>query len=87
VIRLVETEEREACQSAQGTRQSKQSEINAITAKIQKLLDAYLEELIDRDTFTEEKRKFMEQKKTLQNQLESSETSDANAWRFYGRCG
>jgi len=39
-----------------------------------------LEELIDRDAFTEQKRKLMEEKKTLQEQVESSERGHATEW-------
>lgn len=80
MLRLVETEDREFAQSVQADRQRKQSEIAGIAAKLQKLLDAYLEELIDRDAFTEQKRKLMEEKKTLQEQIAASERGQSHAW-------
>ena len=46
-------------------------EIEKINKKLQKLLDSFLDELIDRDTFTVEKAKFMSLKKTLQEQKEA----------------
>ena len=42
--------------------------IAKISLRLQRLLDSFLDELIDRETFTTEKAKLMSQKKTLEEQ-------------------
>jgi site-specific DNA recombinase len=80
MLRLVDTEEREHAHSADAERHKKQAQMSAIAAKLQKLLEAYLEELIDRDAYAEQKRKLMEEKKTLQEQFESLEGGNFKTW-------
>ena len=46
----------------------KRREIDKINLRLQKLLDSFLDELIDRETFTAEKSRLMSQKKTLEEQ-------------------
>ena len=46
----------------------KRAEIEKINLRFQRLLDSFLDEVIDRETFTVEKTKLMSQKKTLEEQ-------------------
>ena len=47
----------------------KRAEIEKINLRLQKLLDSFLDGVIDRDTFTAEKAKGMSQKKSLEEQI------------------
>ena len=51
----------------------KQAEIGQIAVKQQRLLDAYLEQLIDRQMFASQKAELLARKKILQEQIESCE--------------
>ena len=51
-----------------GFRRVKREEIEKINLRLQKLLDSFLDEIIDRDTYVTEKAKLMSQKKSLQEQ-------------------
>ena len=65
--------EKEKKQSADITAQlatQKRLEIDKINLKLQKLLDSFLDNLVDREMFTAEKAKLMSQKKTLVEQNE-----------------
>jgi hypothetical protein len=64
----VKEERNQAAQSADLLAEKKRAEIQKISARLKKLLDAFLDELIDRATFTAEKAKLMSQKKTLEEQ-------------------
>jgi hypothetical protein len=46
----------------------KRAEIEKVNLRLQRLLDSFLDELIDRETFTGEKAKLMSPKKTLEEQ-------------------
>ena len=46
----------------------KRAEIEKINLRLQKLLDSFLDEIIDRETYVAEKAKWMSQKKSLQEQ-------------------
>lgn len=47
---------------------AKRAEIEQINLRLQRLLDSFLDQLIDRETFTAEKAKLMSQKKSLEEQ-------------------
>jgi hypothetical protein len=49
-------------------RAPKRGEIEKINLRLQKLLDSFLDEIIDRETYVAEKAKWMSQKKSLQEQ-------------------
>ena len=68
MLELVKKEKRQAAQSAAQLVAQKQAEIEKINLRLQRLLDSFLDELIDRETFTVEKAKLMSQKKTLEEQ-------------------
>ncbi|MGO8696128.1 MAG: recombinase family protein [Limisphaerales bacterium] len=57
----------------------RQAEIGHIAAKQQRLLDAYLEQLIDRQTFASQKAELLARKKVLQEQIESCEDT-SHVW-------
>ncbi len=68
MLERVKEEKKKAAQSATQLLAQKQSEIEKINLRLQRLLDSFLDELIDRETFTGEKAKLMSQKKTLEEQ-------------------
>ena len=67
-----------AAQSAAQSVQEKRGEIDKINQRLQKLLDSFLDGLIDRETFAAEKAKAMSQKKLLEEQKEAHATGRAN---------
>jgi hypothetical protein len=68
MLELVKKEKNQSAQSASLLASQKQGEIEKINLRLQRLLDSFLDELIDRETFAVEKAKLMSQKKTLQEQ-------------------
>ncbi len=71
MLKLVKEEQRGIAQSSSQAAALKKAEIAKINARLQRLLDSFLDELIDRETFTVEKAKLMSQKKTLQEQQDA----------------
>jgi site-specific DNA recombinase len=71
MLELVRKEKKTAAQSASQLVAVKRSEIEKIDQRIQRLLDTFLDQLIDRETFTTEKAKLMSQKKTLEGQKDA----------------
>jgi hypothetical protein len=67
----VKKEKASAAQFAMQLAKEKQAEIEQISQRLQRLLDSFLDQLIDRDTFTAEKSKLMRQKKTLEEQKDA----------------
>ena len=57
----------------------KQAELAQIDVKSQRLLDAFLEQLINRQTFASQKAELLATKRTLQEQIESREDNHL-AW-------
>jgi site-specific DNA recombinase len=64
----VKEEEKHTAQTATRLVVQKREEIEKINARLQKLLDSFLDQLIDRETFAAEKAKLMSRKKTLEEQ-------------------
>jgi site-specific DNA recombinase len=64
----VKEEEKQSAQTAMRLATQKREEIEKVNARLQRLLDSFLDELIDRETFAAEKAKLMSQKKTLEEQ-------------------
>ncbi len=64
----VKEEKKQSARSVAQLAAQKQTEVEKINLRLQRLLDSFLDELIDRDTFTVEKAKLMSQKKTLEEQ-------------------
>lgn len=72
-------EEKNVAQSCYAFVGSKQSEIKAINEKLQRLLDSYLEQDIDRDIYLTKKSELLSQKKKLEEQILSFQQTQ-NAW-------
>jgi site-specific DNA recombinase len=68
---LVKDEQKNAAKSATQLAAQKRGEVEKINLRIQKLLDSFLDELIDRETFVAEKVKLMSRKKTLEEQKDA----------------
>ena len=78
MIKLVGEEKNQTLRTAVDMTAQKQKEIEKINLRIQKLLDAFLDELIDRETFTAEKTSLMSQKKTIEEQKAAHAAGRAN---------
>jgi site-specific DNA recombinase len=68
MVALIEKEKKQAKQVAAEAAQEKAIEIDKVNQKLQRLLDSFLDALIDREIFTAEKAKLMGQKKVLEEQ-------------------
>ena len=68
MLKRVKEEKAHAAQSAKLLAFQKRDEIEKINLRLKKLLDSFLDELIDRETYVAEKAKAMSQKKTLEEQ-------------------
>jgi site-specific DNA recombinase len=78
MLKLVAEEKNQASRTTADMTAQKRKEIEKIKLRIQKLLDAFLDELIDRETFTAEKAKLMSQKKTIEEQKAAHAAGRAN---------
>ena len=67
----VKEEKKHLAQSAMQLAAQKRSEIEKISLRLQRLLDSFLDEIIDRNDYTVEKAKLMSQKKTLEEQKDA----------------
>ena len=72
-------EEKYVAQSCQVFVQSKKDEIKLINDKLQRLLDSYLDQVIDRDSYLIKKSELLSLKKTLEEQIINFQHSQ-NAW-------
>ncbi|TSC87878.1 MAG: recombinase [Microgenomates group bacterium Gr01-1014_7] len=72
-------EEKEVAQSCQVFVQTKKDEIKIISDKLQRLLDSYLDEVIDKDSYLTKKSELLSLKKTLEEQIISFEQTQ-NVW-------
>jgi hypothetical protein len=61
-------EKKQAAQSSKFMVEQKRAEIEKINLRLQKLLDSFLDGLIDRETYVAEKSKEMSRKKSLEEQ-------------------
>jgi site-specific DNA recombinase len=68
MLTRVKEEKKQAAQSDAIVALQKRGEIEKINLRLQKLLDSFLDEIIDRETYVAEKAKWMSQKKSLQEQ-------------------
>lgn len=66
---MADKDEREAIQSSAAASQAMRSEIDTINQKLQRLLDAYLEQDIERDAYRSEKADLLSRKKSLEEQI------------------
>jgi len=74
----VKEEKKQSAQSAALVVAEKHAEIEKINLRLQKLLDAFLDGVIERNDYTDEKAKLMSQKKSLQEQSTALSTGRAN---------
>ena len=72
-------EEKDVAQSCHAFVGEKQSEIKAINEKLQRLLDSYLEQDIERDIYLTKKSELLSQKKKLEEQVLKFQQTQ-NAW-------
>ena len=68
MLTRVKEEKKQDAQSAKLVAAQKRAEVEKINLRLQKLLDSFLDELIDRETYVAEKSKGMSQKKSLEEQ-------------------
>jgi site-specific DNA recombinase len=68
MLKKLDDEKQQAAQLTAQDLDHKRQEFQKANIRLQKLLDALLDEIIDRDTFTIEKAKLMSQKKSLEEQ-------------------
>jgi site-specific DNA recombinase len=68
MLTQVKEEKKQSAQSAKLMAGQKRVEIEKINLRLQKLLDSFLDELIDRETYVAAKAKEMSQKKSLEEQ-------------------
>ena len=68
MLKRVKEEGKQSAQSAKMVIAEKRGEIEKINLRLQKLLDAFLDGVIERNDYTAEKAKLMSQKKTLEEQ-------------------
>ena len=69
MLKRVKEEKKEAAQSAARVVAGKRDEIDKINLRLQRLLDSFLDAVIERDDYTAEKTKLMSQKKSLEAQI------------------
>ena len=67
-LRGFKEEKKQAAQSSKFMAEQKRAEIEKINLRLQKLLDSFLDELIDRETYVAEKSKEMSRKKSLEEE-------------------
>jgi hypothetical protein len=68
-LKQVNEEKRSSAQSAAQLAAQKRGEIAKVDQRLQKLLDAFVDNLIDRETYTVEKAKLLSQRKSLREQM------------------
>ena len=65
----LEADKKDSAQSVSAFVQQTRDQISVINSKLQRLLDGYLDQLIDQDTYKTEKNKLVGQKKSLEENL------------------
>jgi hypothetical protein len=71
MLELVKKEKKESAQSAELVAAQKRTEIEKLNLRLQRLLDSFLDAVIEREEYTAEKAKLMSQKKTLEEQIKA----------------
>ena len=69
LLQMAEKDQQETAQSCFAFVQKAREKTKEINLKLQRLLDAYLEQMIERETYLEKKSKLMSEKKTLEEQI------------------
>ena len=78
MLKRVKDEKAQSAQSAARVIAEKRGEIEKINLRLQKLLDSFLDGIIDRESYVAEKTKGVSQKKTLEEQSIALSTGRAN---------
>ncbi len=79
LLNMAEAEKQKSAQSSFAFAQEANEKIKAINIKLQRLLDGYLEQDIDREVYRQEKAKLLSEKKSLEEQLRNFEQKQ-NDW-------
>ena len=79
LLKMTETEKEKSAQSVSAFVLESQNTIRAINAKLQRLLDGYLEQDIERETYREQKQKLLLEKKSLDEKMARIEQKQ-NDW-------
>ena len=79
LLKMADKDEKESSQSSAVLVQEKRQEIQSISQKLQRLLDAYLDQDIEREVYQSEKGKFLSRKKSLEEKIANSEQK-ATSW-------
>ncbi len=79
LLKMADKDEKEAAQSCAAFVQEAREKIKEINIKLQRLLDAYLDQDIDREEYRARKAKLMSEKKTLEEKIISLEQKQ-NDW-------
>ena len=80
MLARLKDEERSLTATAGAIALQKREELEKLNARLQRLLDSFLDGVIDRDTFTAEKAKMMTNKKSLQEQSSASVAQPRASW-------
>src|SRR3989344_4199523 len=67
--KMLEKDKKESVQSATAFVQESETKVKTISIKLQRLLDGYLEQDIEREVYLDKKRNFMSEKKSLEEQI------------------
>ena len=78
MLTRLEDEKKQSAQALAQQVAQKRLEIEKLNLKMKKLLDSFLDDLVDRETFAAEKAKLMSQKKTLEEQKERLQVGRAD---------
>ena len=68
MLGMLEVQERQAAQSSAALVKEKRAEIAAVNARLQRLLDSFLDGIVERESYVAEKAKLMSRKRTLEEQ-------------------
>ena len=79
MLNNLKIEEKDSSQSCAAFVQMKKIEVEAINLKLQRLLDSYLDQIIDRNTYLNKKAELLSQKKTFEEKINTFEQTQ-NAW-------
>lgn len=69
MLKKLQTEKSELAHSCGAFAQSKREEIREISLKLQRLLDSYLDQDVDRDSYLTKKHELLSSEKTLEEQI------------------
>ena len=79
MLSRVKEEKKQSAQSAAKVVAEKRAEIDKISLRLQRLLDSFLDAVIEREEYTAEKTKLMSQKKSLEEQI-AALSGNPKAW-------